>query len=115
MPNLKQIDDQLNNMTAAGQILDALEQFYAPDCTFQEGAEEPRRGRNTQHAHLSRFFGTLKQFNRATLHAQGVGDDVTFTEWTFDMTGPDGPILWHEILVRRWRDGKVISERYYQA
>jgi len=115
MPNVKQLDDQLNNMTAAGQILDALEQFYAPECTFQEGSDEPRRGRNTQHAHLSRFFETLKQFNGATLHAQGVGDDVTLTEWTFDMVGPDGPILWHEILVRRWRDGKVTSERYYQA
>ena len=115
MPSIEQLDDQLNNMTAAGQILDALERFYAEDCTFQEGNQEPRNGRATQHAHLSRFFDTLKQFNGATLHSRGVGDTVTLSEWTFDMVGPDGPIVWHEILRRRWADGKVVSERYYTA
>ena len=31
------------------------------------------------------------------------------------MVGPDGPIVWNEILRREWRDGKVVSERYYKA
>jgi len=31
------------------------------------------------------------------------------------MTGPDGPILWNENLSRRWRSGKVVSERYSTA
>ena len=74
-----------------------------------------RRGRQAQHDHLSGFFATLESFNGATLHSAGVGDDVTLNEWTFDMTGPDGPILWNEILVRRWADGEVVSERYYTA
>lgn len=109
------LDSELNQMTQAGKILDALEKFYDTDCTFQEGNQPPRRGRKAQHDHLSAFFKTLKAFNGATLRAQGVGDGVTLTEWTFDMTGPDGPILWNEILVRRWRHGKVISERFYTA
>jgi hypothetical protein len=115
MPHLKQIDDELNEMTRAGKILEALERFYADECTFQEGNQEPRIGRQTQHDHLSRFFSTLKEFKGATLHAQGVGNDETLTEWTFDMIGPDGPIVWNEILRRQWRDGKVVSERYYTA
>ena len=110
MTDLKRIDDQLNEMTAAGKILEALETFYADDCTFQEGADEPRVGRETQRKHLAGFFATLKAFNGAVLHSQGVGDGVTLTEWTFDMVGPEGPIVWHEILRRRWKDGKVISE-----
>ena len=113
---LKKLDTQLNEMTRKGQILDALEQFYAQDCTFQEGnSKEIRTGRQAQHDHLSAFFATLKSFNGASLHSQGVGDGVSLTEWTFDMTGPDGPILWNEILVRRWQDGKVVSERFYTA
>lgn len=113
---LKKLDTQLNEMTRKGQILDALAQFYAQDCTFQEGnSKEIRRGRQTQHDHLSAFFGTLKSFNGATLHSQGIGNGVSLTEWTFDMTGPDGPIVWNEILVRNWKDGKVVSERYYTA
>lgn len=115
MTDLKQLDDQLNEMTAKGQILDALGEFYSPDCIFQEGNAEPRVGRATQHAHLSRFFDTLTAFNGATLRSQGVGEGVTLSEWTFDMLGADGPILWNEVLRREWADGKVVSERYYTA
>ena len=112
---LRSLDAELNEMTRKGQILEALERFYAEDCTFQEGNGDSRTGRQAQHDHLSAFFNTLKSFNGATLHGQGIGDGVSLTEWTFDMVGPDGPIVWNEILVRRWRDGKVISERYYTA
>lgn len=115
MTNLEQIDSELNEMTRAGQILDGLDRFYAKDCTFQEGNKDPLVGRQAQHDNLSKFFSTLKEFKGATLHSQGVGEDATLTEWTFEMVGPDGPIVWNEILRRKWRDGKVVSERYYTA
>ncbi len=115
MNNLKQVDDQLNEMTSAGQILEALERFYAEDCTFQEGNKEPLVGRRAHRDHLTEFFATLKEFTGATLHSQGVGEDATLTEWTFNMVGPEGPIVWNEILRRQWQDGKVVSERYYTA
>lgn len=115
MPELRQIDSELNEMTRSGRILDALTQFYDEACTFQEGNEPPRVGRQSQHDHLSRFFSSLKEFKGATLHSQGIGGDVTLTEWTFEMVGSDGPIVWNEILRREWSDGKVVSEPYYQG
>lgn len=115
MQDIRTHDDQLNQMTKAGKILDALERFYDDDCTFQEGNQPVRRGRKAQHDHLSGFFATLKKFNGATLHSQGVGANTTLTEWTFDMVGPNGPIVWNEILRRQWENGKVVSERYYTA
>lgn len=115
MTDLKRLDDELNQLTASGQILEALAGFYADDCVFQEGNQEPRIGRPTQHAHLSSFFATLREFRGATLHSQAVGDGVTLTEWTFEMIGPDGPLVWNEVLRRQWLDDKVVSERYYQA
>lgn len=113
--DIAKLEAELNTMTAQGKILDALEKFYDTTCTFQEGNQPARVGRAAQHAHLSAFFATLKAFNGATLRAQTVGGDVGIAEWTFDMTGPTGPILWNEVLVRRWRNGKVVSERYYTA
>ncbi|MFM9957732.1 MAG: nuclear transport factor 2 family protein [Phycisphaerales bacterium] len=115
MSDVRSLDTQLNEMTRQGKILDALEKFYDENCTFQEGNQPVRKGRAAQHAHLSAFFKTLKAFNGATLHAQTVGENSSISEWTFDMTGPDGPILWNEILSRRWRNGKVVSERFYTA
>lgn len=113
--DLTKLESQLNEMTRQGKLLDALDKFYDANCTFQEGAQPARRGRSAQYAHLSSFIKTLKAFNGAKLHAQGVGDNATISEWTFDMTGPEGPIQWNEVLSRRWRDGKVVSERYYAA
>ena len=104
--DLTKVESQLNEMTRQGKI---------DNCTFQEGTQPARKGRSAQHAHLSGFLRTLKAFNGAKLHAQAVGDGATISEWTFDMTGPEGPIQWNEVLSRRWRDGKVVSERFYTA
>jgi len=103
-------------MTARGEMLDALAKFYDDDCTFEEGDGSRRDGRKAQHEHLAAFFAGLKDLNGATLHAQAVGDGTTISEWTFDMTAGDGsPIVWNEVLVRRWRGDRVVSERFYQA
>ncbi|MFN0111046.1 MAG: nuclear transport factor 2 family protein [Blastocatellia bacterium] len=115
MNNLQALETELNKLVAAGKILEAVDRYFAEDCSFQEGNQPPRVGKATQHAHLEGFFKTLKAFNGATLHSQAVGDNVTLSEWTFDMVGPDGPMIWNEVLRRRWKDGKVISERFYTA
>lgn len=115
MSNLKQLDAELNQITAAGKILEALDKFYDDDCTFQEGNHPPRVGKQTQRVHLEAFFKTLKAFNGVTLHSEATGEGVTLSEWTFDMVGPDGPLVWNEVLRRHWQDGKVVSERYYTA
>jgi hypothetical protein len=37
------------------------------------------------------------------------------SEWTFKMTGGDNkPIVWNEVLVRGWKNGRIVSEKYYQ-
>ncbi len=115
MKTIKQLDDEINALTSQGKILEALDQYYDDACSFQEGNQPARVGKAADRAFLETFLGSLKKFNGATLHSQGVGDDVTLTEWTFDLEGPDGPILWNEILRRQWKDGRVVSERFYTA
>lgn len=114
--SIRELETELNQLTAKGQMLDALAKFYSEQCTFEEGDGSRRESRQAQHEHLSGFFASLQGLNSATLHASGVNGDVSLSEWTFDMTGGDGaPIVWNEVLVRRWSDGKVVSERFYQA
>jgi len=115
MSDVEQRCADLDAMTAKGEMLDALTAFYAEDCTFTEVADgSSRANRQDQHDHLSGFFSTLKGFNGATLHSSAVSGDTSLSEWTFDMTGGDGSsIVWNEVLVRRWRDGRVVEERFY--
>jgi hypothetical protein len=115
MNNLETLDTRMNEMIRAGKILEALDEFYADDAQFQEGNTPPRIGKRNHREFLVGFLGSLKAFNGATLHSQAIGTNVTLTEWTFDLVGPHGPILWNEVLRRTWRDGKVVSERYYTA
>ena len=115
MTDLNQLVQGLDAKTAKGEILEALEEYYCENCTFTEMADgSSRANRAAQHDHLSGFFSTLKGFNGATLHSSSVGEGVTHSEWTFDMTAGDGsPIIWNEVLVRRWDGDKVVEEKFY--
>ena len=107
----------LDQMITEGKILETLEPFFAEPCRFVEmtnGAS--RESRAAQHEHLSGFFATLKGFNGATLLSSAIQGDTSLSEWRFDMEAGDGSqILWNEVLVRRWENGSVVEEKYYNA
>ena len=116
MEDLKPLKTKLNALISKGDMIEAIEQYYADDCIYQEGNQQPRTGgKRAQQEYLSAFFKTVKAVNALTLHGQSIGDGITMSEWTFNLTTDSGPILWNEVLRRRWRNGKVISERYYTA
>ncbi|MEM7234142.1 MAG: hypothetical protein AAF517_18335, partial [Planctomycetota bacterium] len=113
MSTLHDALNELDAMTVRGDILPALEKFYAGACTFEEPDGSRRESRQAQHDHLSGFFASLKSFDGATLHGHAVGDDLTMSEFTFEMTSGEGEkIVWNEILVRRWSGGQVSSEKF---
>lgn len=114
--SIETLDSELNDLIREGKILDGLDRFYGESCSFQEGNEAPIEGKATQRDRLLKMFSSLKSFNGATLHSRGIGDDVTHTEWTFDMTGPEEEsIIWNEVITRHWKDGEIVRERFYQA
>lgn len=103
-----------NALMKEGKILDSIDKYFADDCVFIEPDGSRRDSRMAERAHLEGFFASLKSFDGATLHNQAIGDNVSMSEWTINMTGGDGAaIVWHEVLVREWRDGLIVSEKYY--
>ena len=116
MQDLKTLETSLNALAQKGDMATAVNQFYADDCSFQEGNQPARSGgKAAQLTYLANFFATVTKVNAIELHSQAVGDGVTISEWTIDLATTNGPILWNEIIRRQWRDGKVVSERYYTA
>lgn len=116
MEDLKTLETKLNALIAKGDMIEAVGQYHAADCIYQEGTQPPRSGgKKGQKDYLSAFFKTVKAVNALTLHGQSIGDGITMSEWTFDLTTDSGPVLWNEVHRRRWQNGKVISERYYTA
>lgn len=116
MEDLKALETKLNARIAKGEMVEAVGEFYADNCVYQEGNQPPRTaGKKGQEEYLTNFFKTVKAVNGLTLHSQTIGDGVTMSEWTFDLSTTGGPILWNEVLRRRWENGKVVSERFYTA
>jgi ketosteroid isomerase-like protein len=112
----KLAQEALAQMCREGRMFDMLDQYYAEKCVFQEADGSIRKGREAQRKHLQSFFATLKKFNGAKLHGAVGADNLDMCEWTFDMVGPDGgPIIWNEVIVRRWANGKVVAERFYTS
>lgn len=110
------LEMQVNKLTREGKMIESIDAYFADDCVFEEPDGTKRNSRKAERDHLTKFFSTLKSFDGATLHAHSVGDKVSMSEWTFKMTSGEGkPIVWNEVLVRNWDNGKVVSEKYYAA
>lgn len=117
MENLQKKVEALDQQILAGDILGAVETYFHPDVETQEGnAEAVTIGKAAKKDQLQAFFADIVQVNAIQLHSYAVGDGVTMSEFTFDLTRADSSrILWNEALRRPWKDGLVISERYYIA
>lgn len=108
--------EALDQQVLEGKILDAVNAFFHPDVVTKEGNGTETHGLKDKVEKLQEFFQGISSVNEIALHSQTVSDDVTMSEFTFDLTQKDGsPILWNEVLKRKWKDGLVIEERYYTA
>ncbi len=106
----------LNDMILQGQVLDAFEKFYADDVVMQENEGEERVGKDVCRQYEQAFVGGLTAFRSAEVKAVAVDEEngVAMTEWFFDFTHRDwGDVARHQVAVQRWRDGKIVHERFY--
>jgi hypothetical protein len=63
---------------------------------------------------MGSFLGGIAKVNGITKHSELAGEDISFSEFTFDFDMKDGSkILWHEVLLRNRKDGKVVKESYF--
>lgn len=112
--NLAALDKALNEAILAGDIRGAFEKFYAEDVQMQENSEPVCKGKAANRAREQAFVDSVAQIHDFKLLGSAVGDGVTYSEWMMDVTYKNGArIRSAQASARRWRDGKVTSERFY--
>jgi len=112
--NVAALDQALNQAILSGKALEAFEQYYAEDVVMQENSDEPRRGKDVNRKAEVEFFSSLASFNDGKLVSSAVNGDVTFGEWFMDVTFKGGQnAKLSQVAVRRWKDGKIVHERFY--
>ncbi|MEE3717087.1 SnoaL-like domain-containing protein [Tumidithrix elongata RA019] len=60
------------------------------------------------------FFSKVTEFRGAEVKAVAYGEDVIISEWFVDYTHAEwGKVTHDQVSVQRWKDGKVVHERFY--
>jgi hypothetical protein len=112
--SLKEQVEDLNSMILKGQILEAFEKYYADNVVMQENDQPPTVGKDANREREKQFLANLTEFRGAEVKAVAVGDDVTMVEWFFDYTHKEwGKKTYHQVAVQKWKDGKIIHEKFY--
>lgn len=105
---------QLNEMIVARKLLEAFEEFYAEDTVMQENTDPPCVGKAANRERELQFTANCIEMHEVSLHGSVVGDDLSYSEWIFDLTFVGGVrVRTTQVAARRWRDGMVIHERFY--
>jgi len=113
-PDATKLDHELNQTILAGDILGAFEKYYANDVVMQENDAEPFRGKDVNRKREQEFVNSVETFHSGKLLAAAVNGDVGFSQWEYDVTLKGvGRIKMEQVAVRRWKNGQVVSERFY--
>jgi hypothetical protein len=116
MFDLKALEAEFNQLILSDRAEEAIERFYAADASLQENFEPPIVGKPAILERERGFAANIASALPPVLHASGVGDGVTFSEWTYDMTFKDGThFVLREVARRQWENGLIVHERFYYS
>ncbi|HZN45073.1 MAG TPA: ester cyclase [Nitrospiraceae bacterium] len=107
------LDDLLNHIRQ-GKVIEAMNEFYDQDTQMQENANPPTKGLAANIAREQEFMNGVKEWKGFNVLASAAGDNVTFYECTIDFIATNGqPVHMEQAVAARWKNGKIVQERYY--
>jgi len=112
--NLQQRLQDLFGYVRQGKIIEAMNEFYDQDTAMQENANPPTKGLAANIEREKQFLNNVKEWKGFNVTSSAVGDNVTFYECTLDFIATNGqPVHMEQVSVARWRNGKIVHERFY--
>ncbi len=113
MSNIKESVNELYQMVLSGQAMDAFEKYYDENVVMQENDMPPTVGKAANRQRELDFFGNITEFRGASLGQVLVSGDTACIESTMDYTHKEyGAVKVTQVAVQRWKDGKIVSERF---
>ncbi len=105
---------EILGMIQSGQLLEGLRKYYAEDVVMQENGNPPTHGLQANIERETEFLANVKTWNGITIKGIAVNDGVAFVECVLDLIDVnDQHVVMEQVAVQRWKDGKVVSERFY--
>jgi hypothetical protein len=114
MSNIVELEKKLNDAVLNGKALEAFDELYDDNVVMQENTEPEYRGKEFNRKREVEFFSSVEAWHGGAVLAWAVNDDVSFSEWTMDVTIKGvGRVTMAQVAVRRWKNGKIVHERFY--
>jgi ketosteroid isomerase-like protein len=112
--NLEERLKDLHRYIREGRHIEALNEFYDRAVMMQENTNPPTIGRDANIEREKQFFTNVKEWKGFEVKSFAAGDDVTFYEAAVDFIATNGQPVHHEqVVVAKWRNGKIVHERFY--
>jgi len=109
---------QLQGFINEGKIIEAMNEFYAPEISMRENNEQPTIGLEANIAREKEFLSMVKEWKwtKWTGVAVNEPDGVAILEYAFEFVNTDDQtVVYEQATVQRWVDGKIVSERFYHG
>jgi len=114
--DIKTLATDMDEMVSKGVIVGAIKKYFSDEADTSDYSEVKTSGKAQMVEKMEGFVGSIAKVNGIEHHRTTVDEDSSASEFTFDFDMKDGSkILWHEIIRRIWKDGKVINEQYFNA
>ncbi len=108
--------EEIKALVLQGKAMEAFEKFYGDDVVMQENETPATVGKAANRDRELDFFSKLTEFRGANVKVVAYGEDVIISEWFLDYTHSEwGNVTHDQVSVQRWKDGKVVHERFYYA
>ncbi|MEO8893106.1 MAG: nuclear transport factor 2 family protein [Coleofasciculaceae cyanobacterium] len=114
--DLKAAFTDIKTLVLQGKAMEVFEKYYGEDVVMQENEMPATSGKAANRERELEFFAKMTEFRNIELKTVAYGDDVIISEWFLDYTHADwGKVTHDQVSVQRWKDGKVVHERFYYA
>ena len=114
--NLPEAFEDIKTLMLQGKGTEAFEKYYAEDVVMQDNEHPPTTGKAANREREAKFYEKLIEFRDIEVKNVAYGEDLIISEWFLDFTHKElGKITHNQVSVQKWKDGKVIHERFYYA
>ena len=114
--NCKECARDLYDRMGQGQMNEVFEEYYADNVVVVEGDGTVREGKDTQRKALKAWEESIQEWHGGGYSSLTADEDnnVTMVESWADVTFKGGH-RWkiEEVAVQKWKDGKIVHERFY--
>jgi hypothetical protein len=108
--------NELQEWIKGGRIIDAMNEFYAPDAAMQENAKPPTVGLGANIEREKQFLSSVKTWKGYTVRSLAADEraGTALVESVIEFINQqDQSVHMEQVSAQRWKNGKIVHERFY--